>query len=118
MVYLTSCKRTGRFLLKSSGYLFKRKIFLVFAAEAPHGNRTVRRFLGTDNQDHRHFGNAVLANLVIYFFVPDIQFRLQPRLDQSRMDLPGIIVGVVGDGGDDDLKRRQLERKFSRVVFD
>ena len=71
-------QRTSSFFHKSSGCLFKRKNFLLPAAETAHGHRAGGLFLGADDKDHRHLCVAVFADFLIDLFVPDIQFGAKP----------------------------------------
>ncbi len=64
------------------------------------------------------FWQRVLAHLVVDLLVAEIEFGAQARPRQVRVNLARVVVGVRGDRGDDDLRRREPQREMPGVVLD
>ncbi len=69
-------------------------------------------------QDHRHLGQAVLADLVVDLLVAQVGLGAQAARPQRRHRLLGIVVRLRDDRRHHHLPRRQPEREAPGVVLD
>jgi hypothetical protein len=60
----------------------------------------------------------VLADLVVDLLVADVEVDPQASLLQLLPTSSGIVVGVRGDGRDDNLDRREPQRHVAGIVLD
>ena len=68
--------------------------------------------------ERRHFRKRMLTYLEIDLLVAQIRLDTQPRPARSRRHRACIIVGIVGDGRDDSLQRREPQRQMTGMVLE
>src|SRR4029077_13274342 len=100
-------RRNRRFFLQSSNGFAERKDFLLLAAESPHRHRSDNCFTPSDDQQNRHLGKAVLADLVADLLVAGVERAPQPGGLAFRQYFACIIRRLLGNRSDDDLHERQ-----------
>src|SRR6516165_4147287 len=98
--------------------LIRRHHLLCLAAEPAHGDRMGFGFLFADDEQRRDFRQRMLADLVVDLLVAKIDLDSQARVPCGGSNHLGIFIGLGGNRGDHDLRRRQPEREVAGIVLD
>src|SRR3954462_3353833 len=91
---------------------------LSFLAETPDRYRALGGFLAAADQQPGGLSQRVLAYLVIDLFVAQVALDSQSGALCSCDDLLSVAVGVLGDGGDHRLQRREPKRQVTGIMFE
>src|SRR3954468_22590400 len=91
---------------------------LILRTKAPDRDGALGRLLAAEDEQHRHLGERMLANLVVDLLVAQVRRDPQARPAGGARELTRVAVRLRGDRRDDDLHRCEPEREVAGVVLD
>src|SRR6266851_9231995 len=111
-------RRYRRLLCQSSNRFAERKGFLLLSAEPPQRNRSGCRLALPDDEQNRHLGKAVLADLIADLVVAGVGLDPEPQAGAFAHDLLGIGRRLGRNRRNHRLHRRQPQRETARIMLD
>ena len=98
--------------------VIERKHFLGFPPKPPQSDVARFGFALANHQKHRDFRQGVFSHFIVNFLVAQIGLDPQSGRLSGCQHASGIGVGVLSDGRDHCLHRRQPEREAAGVMLD